>query len=136
MVEFAFSECEDGMLLYLHHMGQQFLEDLVLPVAEEAVCVQRVLLAIQTQFYQVLLVLYFLLGCKCYLGGRPTEIEGSHCGSARAEPVPHETILVRNREQKQKIIFFLCSLSKEPFPTCTVYFHMMPHAIFNHFPLT
>lgn len=55
------------MLHYLHYMSQQSLEGLVLPVAQEAVCVQRVLLAIKMQLYHVLFVLHFLLSHKRYL---------------------------------------------------------------------
>lgn len=79
-------------------MNQQPLEDLVLAIAQEAVCVQRVLLAIKMQLYHVVCVLYFLLSGKCYLGGRPAEIKCSHRGPAGAEPVPHKTILQRNNK--------------------------------------
>lgn len=81
------------MLHYLQYMSQQSLEDLVLPVAEEAVCVQRVLMSIKKQLCYVMFILNFLLSRKCYLGRRPAEIERPHRGPARAEPVPHETIL-------------------------------------------
>lgn len=86
------------MLHYLQYMSQQSLEDLVLPVAQEAVCVQRVLMAIKTQLYLVMFILNFLLSGKCYLGGCPAEIKRSHCGPAGAEPAPHETILQRNNK--------------------------------------
>lgn len=59
------------MLHYLHYMRQQSLEDLVLSVAQEAVCVQRVFLPIKMQLHHVVFVFYFLLSSKCYLGGCP-----------------------------------------------------------------
>ena len=81
------------MLHYLDYMSQQSLEDLVLAVAQEAVCVQRVLAAVQMQLYHVVFVLYVLLSHKRDLRGRPAEVKRSNCGSAGAEPLPHKTIL-------------------------------------------
>ncbi len=95
---FHFGFIERGISHYRHYMSQQPLEDLVLPVAQVAVCVQRVLLAVKMQLYHVVFVLYFLLSRKGYLGGCPTEIKRSHCGPARAEPVPHKTILQRSKK--------------------------------------
>lgn len=89
---------------HLHNVGQQSLEGLVLPVAQEAVCVQGVVLAIQTQLHHVVFVLYFLLSRKCYLGGCSAEIKRSHCGSAGAQPVPHKTILQRNDRGNKNIL--------------------------------
>ncbi len=89
------------MLHYLHYMSQQSLEDLVLSVAQEAVCVQGVLLAVKAQLHHVTFVLYFLLSGESYLGGRPAEIKRPHCGPAGAEPVPHETILRRNNKRNR-----------------------------------
>lgn len=100
MFHFGFSVC--GTLHYLHYMSQQSLEDLVLPVAQEAVCVQGVLLAVKVQLHQVAFVLYFLLSGECYLGGRPAEIKRSQCGPVWAEPASHETILRSNNKGEQK----------------------------------
>lgn len=87
--------------IHLHYVSQQSLEDLVPSIAQEAVCVQRVLLVIKTQLHHVLFVLHFRLSRECYLGGRPAEIQRSHCGSARAKPVAHETILEKKIKGKQ-----------------------------------
>lgn len=81
------------MSLYLQDVSQQPEQDLVLAVAQEAVCVQRVLVAVETQLHHVALVFYFLLGGKRYLRGRPPEIKRTHRGPAGAEPVAHEAIL-------------------------------------------
>lgn len=94
---------------HLHYVGQQSLEDLVLPVAQEAVCVQRVLLAIQTQLHHVVFVLYFLLSRECYLGGCSAKIKRSHGGSAGAEPAPHEAVL--NKNIKNNFMFFYLHIS-------------------------
>lgn len=83
-------------------MSQQSLEDLVPPVAQEAVCVQGVLLAVKAQLHHVVFVLYFVLSGECDLGRRPAEIERSNCRPAGAEPVPHETVLRRNDKGKGK----------------------------------
>ena len=95
-----------GALHYRHDMSQQPLEDLVPPVAQEAVCVQRVLLAVKTQLHHVVFVLYFIPSGKCDLGRRPAEIERSNCGSAGAEPVPHKTILRRHDKGKGKQVSY------------------------------
>lgn len=78
-------------------MSQQSLEDLVLTVAQEAVCVQRVLLAVQTKLHCVVFILDFIVSHKGYLGGCPAEIQCSHRGSARAQPAPHKAILKRKK---------------------------------------
>lgn len=111
-------------------MSHQSLEDLVLPVTQEAVCVQRVLLAIKTQLYHVVLVLYFLLSSKCYLGGRPAEIKRSHCGSAGAEPVAHKTILQRNNRKQN-----LFTVNSSPI-SCTLHIKISPVDPEDSSPLT
>lgn len=83
-------------LHYLHYMSQQCHEELVLPIAQEAVCVQSILMTIKAQLHQIVFVLNFFLSSKCYLSGRATQIESSHCRSAGAEPVPLKAILQRN----------------------------------------
>lgn len=85
-------------------MSQQSLEGLVLPIAQEAVCVQRVLMAIKAQLHHVSSILNFLPSHKRYLCGCAAEVERSHRGPVRAEPVPHETILQRNNGGKKKTI--------------------------------
>lgn len=89
------------MLRYLQHMSQQFLEGLVLPIAQEAVCVQRVLMAIKAQLHYVPHILNFLLSHKRYLGRRTAEVKRSHRGPVWAEPVPHKTILQKKEEGQQ-----------------------------------
>lgn len=83
-------------LRYLHYMSQQSHEELVLPIAQEAVCVQGILMTIKAQLHQIISVLDFFLSSKCYLRGRAAQIESSHCRSAGAEPVPLKAILQRN----------------------------------------
>lgn len=81
------------MLHYLQDVSHESLEELVPAVAQEAVCVQRVIMAIKTQLLQILFVLHFILSLKCDLSGRSAEIKRPHRGSAGAQPAPHETIL-------------------------------------------
>lgn len=87
-------------LYYLYNFSQQSLEDLAVPVAQEAVCVQRVLLAIKSELHQVKFVLYWLPSSKGYLCGCPAKIQRSHGRSARAEPMSHKTILQYKETRK------------------------------------
>lgn len=95
-------------------MGQQSLEDLVLAIAEEAVRVQGVVLAIQTKLQCVSHILHFLLSHERYLGGCTAEIESSHCRSARAQPAAHKTILQQVHRDKQRIKSGVCVCGDMP----------------------
>ena len=86
---------------YREQVCQYSPQHLVASVAEEAVCVQRVLLPVQTQTHPVPLVLQLFLRHKRDLGGSPTEIQRSHRGSARAQPAAHKTILQVPKRVKQ-----------------------------------
>lgn len=83
-------------------MSQQSCQNLALAIAQEAVCVHRVLVTIETQPYHVSVFLNFILSLKCDLGGRPAEIKRSHCGPAGAKPASHKTILQINNEAEVK----------------------------------
>lgn len=86
-------------MLYLDYVGQYFLESLVPAVAQEAVRVQRVVVAVETQLHQVLFVLHLLWSGECDLGGGPAEVQRSHCGFARPQPVTHEAILPEDHKE-------------------------------------
>lgn len=55
-------------------MSQQSLKNLALAVAEEAVCVHRVVVTIEMQLYHVSAILNLILRFKCDLGGRAAKI--------------------------------------------------------------
>lgn len=78
---------------YLQQDSQQPAQHLVLAEAQEAVCVEPVVLAIQTQGHAVLLVLHRVPGQEGDLGGGPPEIQSPHCPPAGAQPVAHKAIL-------------------------------------------
>ena len=103
-VQYILSQYHDKcMLHYLNDLSQQSLEELILPIAQEAVCVQRVFLTIKSQLHHVTFIFYWFLSSKCYLRGRPTKIQGSHCRSVGTEPVPHKTILQREAIRKTEL---------------------------------
>lgn len=79
-------------------MSQQSLKNLALAIAQEAVCVNRVLITVEMQSYHVSDVLNLILSLKCDLGGCSTEIQSSHCGPAGAKPAPHKTVLQINNK--------------------------------------
>lgn len=79
-------------------MSQQSCKHLALAIAQETVCVHRVLVTIETQLYHVSGVLNLIPSLKCDLGGCAPKIKRSHCGSAGAEPASHKTILQINNE--------------------------------------
>lgn len=85
-------------MLYLDYVGQYFLQSLVPAVAQEAVCVQRVVVAVETKLHQVVLVLHLLRSGECDLGGGPAEVQRSHGGFARTQPVTHKAILPENHK--------------------------------------
>lgn len=86
-------------MLYLDYVGQQFLQSLVPAVAQEAVCVQRVVVAVETQLHQVAFVLHLLRSGEGDLGGSPAEVQRSHCGFARSQPVSHKAILPEDSKE-------------------------------------
>lgn len=81
-------------------MSQQPCKHLALAIAQETVCVHRVLVTIETQPYHVSGVLNLIPSLKCDLGGCSPEIKRSHCGPAGAKPASHKTILQINNEAK------------------------------------
>lgn len=86
-------------MLYLDYVGQNFLQSLVPAVAQEAVRVQRVVVAVEAQLHQVVFVLHLLRSGECDLGGGPAEVQRSHCGFARTQPVSHKAILPEDHEE-------------------------------------
>lgn len=83
-------------------MSQQSCKKLSLAIAQETVCVHRVVVTIETQPHHVRGVLNLIQSLKCDLGGRPPEIKRSHCGPAGAKPASHKTILQINNEAEVK----------------------------------
>lgn len=83
-------------------MSQQSCKNLSLAIAQETVCVHRVVVTIETQPYHVRGILNLIQSLKCDLGGRPPEIKRSHCGPAGVKPASHKTILQINNEAEVK----------------------------------
>ena len=76
-------------------MCEDPLEHLVAAVAEEAVGVEGVVLAVQTETGPALSLVHRLLCGKSDLCGRSAKVQRSHCASARSQPVSRQTILGR-----------------------------------------
>jgi len=78
---------------YLDEVSQQLLERLVASVAQEAVRVQGVVAAVQTQLHDVALVLHPLLRHERDLRRGSAQIERPDRGSVGGQPAAHETVL-------------------------------------------
>lgn len=56
--------------LYRNEVGQELAQNLNCSIAQVAVCVQRIVLAVETQSHAVLWILHFILVDKRDLSGR------------------------------------------------------------------
>lgn len=56
--------------MYREQVSQEPVQKFIFSVAQVAVCVQRIVLAVETQSHAVLQILLFLPGDVCDLGGR------------------------------------------------------------------
>lgn len=86
--------------LYLEELGEQPLEDLVPPIAEEAVCVHFVSLAIQLQYHLVSGVFNRVPGFKGDLCGSTPEVHGPQGLLLRLDPFSKPSTLSQGEQEQ------------------------------------
>lgn len=74
---------------HLQNLGQELAQHLVASIAKEAVGVERVVFAIESQGHLVLWVLHVILGHKGDLGGGSPKVQCPNCWLSRAKPLAY-----------------------------------------------
>lgn len=86
--------------MYRKQVGQKAAQNLSFPVAQVAVCVQRIVLAIETQSHAGPQVLHFLLAEKRDLSGRSTQVQRTNSRPAWVQPPPYKVILMEKPNEQ------------------------------------